>query len=552
MYPLQRFLADYDMAMLRALAQNRGVELTTNRRSEAAAELATAFLDPLSVRTALARLSPQGREALDAILSAGGRMRAPQFARRFGAVRPVGPGKLTREAPWRNPANATEELWYGGLIFRAFAQDESGPAEFFFVPDDLRPLLPEPQSGPPTFAVEVTPPPTQIGTTPLLTHDLFFYLVHVQTHNVRPTAEGQLPLRDREELARRLPHADGRRLALTCHLARRLEFVVLQEGRLRLQGKAVKGWLTAPPARRLAVLQEAWRDDPEWNDLCHVPTLLCDEEPGRRNDPPATRRAVLSLLARCPREEWWSLESFVAAVRDFHPDFQRPDGDYDSWYIRDAKSGEYLSGFESWEQVEGALLRDLLTGPLRWLGVVSVADERGHILCRLTEAGARFLGLLPAEEEEAPPPPPPVIHPDLHIELPSSADLYTQFQLERFADRREGSPLRYRLTPRGLQRALAQGIRVEQIIAFLRQAGDGNVPANVVGVLQTWAERLGQVTLQEVVLLTTKSERALQELLVLPETRHLIGRRLSPTSALVRKEDLPRLERVLRRLGFLS
>jgi len=52
-------------------------------------------------------------------------------------------------------------------------------------------------------------------------------------------------------------------------------------------------------------------------------------------------------------------------------------------------------------------------------------------------------------------------------------------------------------------------------------------------------------------LLTAQNERALRELSVLPETRGLIGRLLSPTTALVRRADLPRLRKVLRELGFL-
>ncbi|MGD8465419.1 MAG: hypothetical protein PVI09_16260, partial [Anaerolineae bacterium] len=79
---LQRCLSDYDMAMLRALAQNRGETLTTNRQNEAVDQLAAALLEPLSVRTALSRLSPQARSALDSLLAAGGRQRAPHFARR--------------------------------------------------------------------------------------------------------------------------------------------------------------------------------------------------------------------------------------------------------------------------------------------------------------------------------------------------------------------------------------------------------------------------------------------------------------------------------------
>lgn len=555
MYSLHRFLIDYNMAMLRALARNRGATLTTNRQVEAADRLATALLEPLSVRTALSRLSPPGREALETLLAAGGRMRAPQFDRRFGQVRPIGPGRLEREAPWQDPANPAEELLYAGLIFRTFHQDESGPGEFVFVPDDLRPLLPQPQVVPPAFAVEtVSEHPS--GDVRTLVHDLFVYLVYLQTHDVRPYADGRLGRRDLTVLRNAMSPDAGpvagdiaRRLSLVRHLAERLEFV-LQVEDLRLAPGAVKRWLTAPPARQLAVLQETWRDDPTWNDLCHVPGLVCDQETPWRNDPVATRRALMVLLARCPQDVWWSLDSFVAAVRETHPDFQRPDGDYASWYIRDAASGEYLSGFESWDQVDGALLADLLTGPLRWLGIVATAADGANIACSLTKSGARFLGLLPVEP--APSPSPPIIvRPDFRVEIPSPVNLYTRFQLERFADLENVQPCCYRLTVGGLGRALARDVQVEQVLAFLRQASEGRVPANVVGQLQLWAGRYGQVKLQSVALLTVKSERVLKELSVLPETRDLIGQVLSPTSALVRQQDLTRLRKELGKLGYL-
>ncbi|MGD2206461.1 MAG: hypothetical protein PVH17_06755, partial [Anaerolineae bacterium] len=349
MRDLHRFLVDYDMAMLRALAQNRGVSLTTNRQSEAAEELAEALLNPMSVRAALARLSPEGREALDTLLAAGGRMRVPHFARRFGQVRPSGPGRLEREAPWQDPANPTEELFYLGFLFRAFAQDAGGPGEFFFVPDDLQPLLPTPQVEPPAFAVQTVPAPVlQNDGGEAFVEDLFAFLLYVQTHDVRPYADGRLGQRDRAALRGQLTDPDERRFALLRCLSDRLGFVERREGRLRLEAAPVKDWLAASPDRRLSALQEAWRDDPAWRDLCHVPGLACDQEAGwrLRYDPVGARKALLALLARCPPDASWTMASFIAAVKETHPDFQRPDGDYSSWYIREKESGEYLSGFE--------------------------------------------------------------------------------------------------------------------------------------------------------------------------------------------------------------
>jgi hypothetical protein len=558
MYTLNRFLIDYDLPMLRALAENRGVPLTAHRQAEAADELASFLLDPLSVRTALSRLTPESRQALDTLLAASGRMRAPQFWRRFGQVRPMGPGRLERETPWRDPISSAEELWYAGFIFRAFSQDDAGPGEFVFVPVDLRPVLPQPQVEPqPLFVTPVPPPGGDVQNPAVFVYDIFAYLVYVQNHDVRPYADGRLGQRDLAALRSRLVDASGRRLALLRHLAAKLGFVTRQGEVLRLEADPVKRWLTSTRAQQLRAPQEAWRNDPDWNDLCHVPSLECDQETPWRNDPVATRQALLALLARCPLEAWWSVPSFIAAIKELHPDFQRPDGDYASWYIRDAASGEYLSGFESWERVEGALLANLLTGPLLWLGIVAAVPTDAGTVCRLTEAGARFLGLVQGEPEDQASPP-LVVHPDFSIEVPPPTNLYTRFQLERFAQAQSSQgatsdvePSRYQLTVSSLGRATARGIRIEQVLAFLQQAGERPVPANVVGQLRLWAGRFGQVQLEEIALLRVKSERVLKDLTVLPETRSLIGKILSPTTALVRKQDLPRLRKELRALGYL-
>jgi hypothetical protein len=573
MHDLRRFLADYDLSMLRALAQNRGVALTTNVRNEAVDQLAAALRDPLAVRTALARLGPEARHALDTLLAAGGRMRAPQFARAFGQVRPIGPGRLERETPWHDPANPAEELWYAGLIFRAFADDKGGPGEFVFVPDDLEPLLPSPPKQPPTFSLEIVPDPAGAPLSPAdggqghspFVHDLFAYLVHIQNHDVRPYAgpepsEGRLASRDQAAVGRRLVDSDEDRLALLRHLAARLGLVIQEDGLLHLAATPVKSWLRAGPAPQLAALQAAWRDDPAWIDLCHVPGLVCDQATPwlHRYDPLGARRALLALLAWCPAGAWWSLNSFVGAVEQTHPDFQRPDGDYGSWYIRDLESGDYLSGFSSWNAVEGVLIAHLLARPLHWLGVVDVTGGQAPQACQLTASGLRFLGRA-HDQAAAPPSLPIVIHPGMDLEVPHPVDLYTCFQLERFADplgsqvlgAPAGEPWRYRLTVGGLGRALGRGLRVEQVLSFLRQASDDRLPTNVAGQLRLWAGRFGQVKLDEVALLTVQHERVLKELSVLPETRALIDRILSSTTALVLRANLPRLRKALRDLGFL-
>jgi hypothetical protein len=257
MHDLHRSLVDLDMAMLRAMAESRGVALETNVQTEAADSLSEALRDPVSLRTAVACLSPRARDALGTLLATGGRQRAPRFTRQFGEIRHVGPGRLAREAPWRAPANPAEELWYAGLIFRAFAEDDSGTAEFVYVPDDVQPLLPRPETEGVAFAVEIVPdPPTPARTQPTLVEDLFQYLSQVQNRDVRVAADGDLAQRDRALLCERAPWAGERRLAFVRHLAARLGFVVRgsKEGTLRLEAAPVKRWLAASPAEQLATL----------------------------------------------------------------------------------------------------------------------------------------------------------------------------------------------------------------------------------------------------------------------------------------------------------
>ena len=136
--------------------------------------------------------------------------------------------------------------------------------------------------------------------------------------------------------------------------------------------------------------------------------------------------------------------------------------------------------------------------PLRWLGVVRRAEScsgprpEGDLspLCRLTAEGAHWLGLA-AGEIEVPRPASITVGPDFLVHVPASANLYVRFQLERFADLEQAEPCRYRLTASALSRALARGIQVEQVLAFLKRAGQRPVPASVASQMRRWASRSG-------------------------------------------------------------
>lgn len=550
MKTLRQSLLDRDMAFLEVIARRWGLVLESRRKEEVLNQLDSALRRPEAVAVTLADLSPEERAALDALLAAGGRMPAESFTREHGPIRPVGPGRLRREEPWRQPAGGAEGLWYRGLIARGFKL-ETPEAEVLYIPFDLLPLLPSPQRAEPRFVVALASPPAEQrrgGTA--FRQDMCTFLTYLHNVVVRPGPRGALPQRHRSQLVEALIERSPDRLALIEHLARRLGLIEERDRGLRLNRRKARAWLQASSAQQLRTLQQRWRDSPEWNELWRVPGLEC-QPTGWRNDPLVTRRRLLDWLVRCPAGEWLSIESFVQALKSADPDFQRPNGDYDSWYIRDVATGDYLAGFESWERVEGALIRDLLARPLLWLGVVTLGMEGGRpVAFQITPEGKAFLS-----GEEPPcsePVPPLVVAPDLTIQAPLEGSLYDRFQVARFAERmKDAPPFGYRITSDSLARSREQGIALSQIVAFLERATGGKLPRNVLLLLADWERKADKIALRRAVLLQTADELTLQELQHLPQTRNYLQEVLGPRAALVAEEDWPQLVQTLKKLGYL-
>jgi hypothetical protein len=553
MRKLVECLLDHDSTLLRAIAERRGVELGSGSFDEKVEMLAAALLNPDSITETLEWLSDEEREAIDALLLNGGQMRAHLFALRFGEIRRFGPGSLARQAPWRAPANPAEGLWYRGLIARAFADREGTAVEFVFIPSDLLSLLPPPPVGPVPFDLPAAADPYRVAAgDPALIDDLCTLLSMAQAGSLH-LVHGGYSQETFDQLSQRLLEGDRARVDLMSHLARSADLMYVEGRKVRLNRERVRLWLKESRAQQLREMQATWLEDASWNDLCHVPGLRC-EETGWRNDPLLARRAVLDLLRRCAVDSWVSIPGFVQVVRDRAPDYARPDGDFESWYIRDARSGEYLAGFEHWDQVEGALLVYLLAGPLHWLGVVSLGYKEGWekpSAFQITPWGGALLGLAHAVLEDLPSHP-ALVAPDGTVTLAREAPLSDRFQLARIADwRASGATYAYAITPTSLGRALSAGIEVERIERFLARISEGSVPAAAVLRLRSWAERYGRVRLRRVVILETRTPQLMAELRAQERIRGYLRQAVSPTVTLVRESDWDLLLQELHRAGYL-
>ncbi len=535
-------LLDYDLDLLSIIARRWDVDLEGLDKREAAQALAEAMLDPARAATEWGRLSDAERGVLQTLLGAREhKMPEAQFSRLFGPIRELrefGPAGREREKPHLQPANVAEALFYRGLIAVAFDQGRSGVQYFVYVPSDLADVLPAHETGfdlsaepEPAWPADDDLTPQQVTpATTTLVDDLTTLLAYLQIQRT-PASDDALAALGEALAPFWLGAHHTASLALMVSLALSLGLVAEEGGLLRPVPAVARRWLEDTRPRQVRALAETWRSTSLFNELWYTPGLV-PEPTGWQNDPLLARQVVLTFLEMVPGG-WWPVDELIALVKEEEPDFQRPAGDYDSWYIRDATSGEYLRGFESWDRVDGAVLRFILTGPMHWLGLTDLGD--GGVLCRLTPYGRALCGSAdwPDPPEDRPP---LTLQPDGTALAPRTLSRYERFQLARITEwEAAGDPYRYHLTAAGLRRAAEQEVPVSAIRAFLRRTTNDQVPPSVLKMLEQWEHsKDAEVWLERAVILRTNKPDLLQTLYDTPELRRFMGARLGPNAVVVR------------------
>lgn len=551
-------LLDYDLDLLAIIAHRWDVDLEGLDKREAAQALTAAMLDPARAAAEWGRLSDAERGVLQTLLGAREhKMPEAQFARLFGTIRELrefGPAGREREKPHLQPASVAEALFYRGLIAVAFDQGRTGVQYFVYVPADLAEVLPAHETG---FDLSTEPEPVWpaeddlmpqriVPATTTLVDDLTTLLAYLQVQRI--PARDEVPEALGEALA---PYWLGAHnpasLALMVGLALSAGLVAEEGGLLKPVPAAARRWLEDTRPRQVRALAEAWRSTPLFNELWYTPGLV-PEPTGWQNDPLLARQVVLTFLEMAPAG-WWPVNELIALVKEEEPDFQRPAGDYDSWYIRDAVSGEYLRGFASWDRVDGAVLRFILNGPMHWLGLTDLGDD--GTLCRLTPYGRALCGSAdwPDPPEERPP---LTLQADGTALAPRQLSRYERFQLARITEwEAAGDPYRYRLTAAGLRRATEQDVPVSAIRAFLRRTTNDRVPPPVLKMLEQWEHsKDAEVWLERAVILRTSKPELLQTLYDTPELRRFMGARLGPNAVIVREGQEGALRSALQEHGI--
>lgn len=334
---------------------------------------------------------------------------------------------------------------------------------------------------------------------------------------------------DREALAPYLLKPDAARLRFMFAIGVSADLITTQEGQAYPKRSGIAAWLGAKRHEQVRTLAEAWRDSTAYRDLWHVPGLHPDPQ-GFPYDMLVGREALIGFLKHhTPLEQWWSVDDFIETVKQVDPAFQRPGGDYDSWYIRN-DAGEYLNGFASWDAVEGALLEFYLAGPLHWLGLADLAEDA----VKLTAYGRAFIGATawpsPAEPQER-----LTVRDDGVLVVSRKVARTDRFQVARFTSWKPGAdPYEYKLDAAGLEQAAAQGINTAQITTFLQRHTD-TLPPVVIRLLETWQSGgTAQASFERLLVLRTGSPDVLDRIYEEPNLRRYLGARLGANAGIIR------------------
>ncbi|HRE47605.1 MAG TPA: hypothetical protein PLD47_07770 [Aggregatilineales bacterium] len=569
MQTLARTLAEYDLELLRVIANRWDVDLATHQPAAAAEHLAIVMLTPEKARGMWAKLPDDQRMALQTLIGSKGAMPFPMFSKMFGEIKSVGIDKLVREKPYMNPASPAEALYYRGMVAKRMQKSTQGqPIPVVYVPSDLATLAGEFLQATSSYAqlaqeplptvLPKMPPNAKLADTTIV-DDLTTFLALCRIEDI-PLKEGVLPAEYRTGIKKYfLGTGSTAHLALMIALALDLHLVESPEqnnGLLQLHSAEAKKWLELPRSAQLHALVKAWYGSIRYNELWLLPGIK-PEKTGWQNDPTLPRKTMLSALDIVSPGAWCPVEEIIEGIKEDEPAFQRPNADFDSWYIRDAETGKYLRGMDSWDVIDGAVLKFVLTGVMHGLGLVDITADASAF--RLTGYGTAFI-----DDEEAKETPfpsdtqiakPILIKPDLTIEVPRAASRFQRFQIARFTEWvSAGDPYLFKLSPTGWERAKGQNLKAEPVITFLRHASGEKLSDEIIAMIEGW-DMSGSTSvpcrMSQPIILETPTADLLTRILNNPGLRRYVGRQLGAATVVVREEHWSSLMDALKEEGIM-
>ena len=509
------------------------------------------MLEPAAVRKMLE--GPDGADlsaALHDLISRKEAGSAAEFEKKFGTVRIDGIEKIKREKYWLHPVSIAEKLWYRGLIFSESRFLDGELKDVYTVPDDLkkviRPLLPAlneiEENDAPGLIVRPAVPSETASVLPV--DGTITDMVCIAAAMKRSGHPFQIPGAEFSKEYQRF-----------------LEMLLTESGffpagkepdtekiRLHLIGNRT--------AAELQLIQ-TWRRSGSYDELRENECdLFVKEDPVFNRTQP--RNAVLNMLGGLTPDTWWSLNSFISAVKKADILFLRGCFSQEERGQIFDPDGNDLNGIGSWYQLEGAYIRFLIFGPLYWLGITQTAfadrENKDPAAFRISREAAFYL----TESTEKKIPEAIIGKPNLEKGLPnigadgtvscsSKVPRYFRYMTARACEleKYKGGLFVFRITLGSLAEAEKNGISREAYLSLLKRFTGKAVPPSLEHLLTAEKKKALPASIYTATVLTVPNGEVLNALLENPRLEKYILQQINPNSLFIDPKGIEAIRRFL-------
>lgn len=529
---LQHSLQKFDIGHLNIVAEFWGLELESHDADSALEELSASLLDLESVSETLDVLPAPAKSALTELINANGKLEWSIFARKHGDIREVGAGKRDREKPYLKPTSTSEILFYRAFLAKAFFETDKGLQEFAYIPDDLLEVIQEVGMQNQNETLSKNEPLGRLATPvekslEILANDFILDDATTYLAALRSNMESASLLANLQRLASALQNL--------------LETANLIKKNIP-QTETVKTFLESNRTDALNNLYQAWLKSDTFDELRLIPNIICEGE--WKNQPQVTREFLMNLINDIPQGKWWSLNSFVKAIKEKYPDFQRPAGDYDSWFIKRESDGQFLRGFAYWDSVDGALIKYLIQ-TLHWLGKVDLASvEEGKEFTAFRVKGLQ--GTDNKVQGKI------IVASNGKISVSRYFSRAVRYQIARFCDwgEEKHDEFNYSVSAKSLRHANEQGLKAEQLLNLLVKHTNSNVPPALVKALKRWEANRAEAKVESLFVLRVSKPEVMEEARKSKAGKYF-GELLSPTAVIIKSGAIQKVMEIFAELGLL-
>ena len=315
----------------------------------------------------------------------------------------------------------------------------------------------------------------------------------------------------------------------------------------------VRIFLEISRQKSLLMLVKHWIENKQLNEMDLMPDFIIEGVLDRNHQ--KVRQFLLDQISLIPTGQWWNLESFVSYVYQINPDFQRPAGNYDTWYIKKAKTGEYLRGFEHWDAVDGAFIRFMLTGPFFWLGLVDLASSDSDNEIQAFKCSNWCADLLSNHPPEGIKPEEVKLMIDSYgkIIIPLRFSRTIRYQISRFCDwnGKTKDGYAFQISPVSLQRAKNQGLKISHFLKIVQSVLPHPFPPKLKSALDNWENYGTQAHFTQAILLHVGNPEAINQLQN-TSVKKFIQAVLNPNTVVVLPNGVEQVRKTLIEMGYLS